>query len=181
MVAIATFIATNSEPRDKPRGKEVDLRCFVDADHAGDTVTRRSRTGFFIFINMVLIICHSKKQTTIEPSVFGSEFVAMKVAMETSRGLRYKLRMMGVLISGPTYMYGDNMSVIHNTQTHESTLKKKSNSICHHAVREVVAMGETLTAHVRSHESVADIATKVLHAGQKRDYLVSQLLYDLAD
>ena len=44
-----------------------------------------------------------------------------------------------------------------------------------------MAMGETLTAHVRSHENVADIATKVLHAGQKRDYLVSQLLYDLAD
>jgi len=165
----------------EPRGKEVDLRCFVDADHAGDTVTRRSRTGFFIFINMAPVIFYSKKQTTIESSVFGSEFVAMKVAMETSRGLRYKLRMMGVPICGPTYMYGDNMSVIHNTQKPESTLKKKSNSICYHAVREAVAMGETLTAHVRSHENVADIATKVLHAGQKRDYLVSQLLYDLAD
>jgi len=159
----------------------VDLRCFVDADHAGDTVTRRFRTGFFIFINMAPVIFHSKKQTTIESSVFGSEFVAMKVAMETSRGLRYKLRMMGVPICGSTYMYGDNMSVIHNTQKPESTLKKKSNSICYHAVREAVAMGETLTAHVRSHENVADIATKVLHAGQKRDYLVSQLLYDLAD
>ena len=64
-------------------------------------------------------------------------------------------------------MYGDNMSVIHNTQKPESTLKKKSNSICYHAVREAVAMGETLTAHVRSHEKVTDIATKVLHAGQK--------------
>ena len=89
--------------------------------------------------------------------------------------------MMGVPISGPTYMYGDNMSVIHNTQKPESTLKKKSNSICYHAVREAVAMGEILTAHVRSHLNVADIATKVLHAGQKRDYLVSHLLYDLAD
>jgi len=76
----------------------------VDADHAGDTVSRRSRTGFFIYVNMAPIVFHSKKETTIETSVFGSEFVAMKAAMETSRGLRYKLRMMGVPINGPTYM-----------------------------------------------------------------------------
>ena len=101
--------------------------------------------------------------------------------MEVVRGLQYKLRMMGVPLSGPTYAYGDNMSVIHNTQRPESMLKKKSNSICYHSIRESVAMGETLTGHVRTHENVADIATKVLHAGQKRNYLVSQLLYDIAD
>ena len=133
----------------EPRGKDVDLRLFVDSDHAGDTVTRRSRTGFFIFMNMALVSWHSKKQSTIETSVFGAEFVAMKVAMEVMRGLRYKLRMMGVPVTGPTYTYGDNMSVIHNTQRPESTLKKKSNSICFHAIRESVAMGEMATAHIR--------------------------------
>jgi hypothetical protein len=30
----------------EPRGKEVDLRAFVDSDHAGDKSTRRSRTVF---------------------------------------------------------------------------------------------------------------------------------------
>ena len=65
----------------------------------------------------------------------------MKQGMEAVRGLRYKLRMIGVQISGPTYVYGDNMSVIHHTQGPESTLRKKSNSICYHAVRESVAMG----------------------------------------
>lgn len=165
----------------EPRGKEVDVRCFVDADHAGDTVSRRSRTGFFIYINMAPIVFHSKKQTTIETSVFGSEFAAMKQAMETCRGLRYKLRMMGVPISGPTYMYGENMSVIHNTQRPESVLKKKNLSLCYHAVRESVAMGEMITAHIRTNENVADIATKILCAGQKRNYLVSKLLYDVAD
>ena len=93
------------------RGKEIDLRMFVDSDHAGDKLTRRSRTGFLIFLNMSLVIWHSKKQATIETSVFGAEFVAMKQGMEALRGLRYKLRMMGVPISGPSYIYGDNMSV----------------------------------------------------------------------
>ena len=81
---------------------------------------------------------------------FGAEFVAMRQAMEVSRGLRYKLRMMGVPIEGPTYMYGDKMSTIHNTQCPESQLKKKSNSICYPVIREAVAMEEVLTGHVKT-------------------------------
>ena len=165
----------------KPRGKEVDLRMFVDSDHAGDSMTRRSRSGFLIYMNMAPIVWSSKKQSTIETSVFGAEFVALKNGMEVLRGLRYKLRMMGVRLSGPSFVYGDNMSVIHNTQRPESTLKKKSNSICYHAVREAVAMGECLVGHVRTHENPADIATKVLPGGQKRDYLVGLVLYDICD
>ena len=77
----------------------------------------------------------------------GAEIVAMKQGMEAVRGLRYKLRIMGVWISGPTYIYGDNMSVINNTQHPESTLRKKSNLICYHAVRELVATGESFWTH----------------------------------
>jgi hypothetical protein len=51
----------------------------------------------------------------VESSVFGAEFVAMKNGIETTRGIRYKLRMMGVTIDGPAYVYGDNISVVHNT------------------------------------------------------------------
>ena len=162
-------------------GKPVDLRLFVDSSHADDKLTRRSRTGYFIYMNMAPIAWLSKKQATIETSVFGAEFVAMKLGMEALRGIRYKLRMMGVEITGPSYIYGDNMSVIHNTQRPESTLKKKSNSICYHAVRESVAMGESLTGHISTHENPADLATKIIPGGRKRDYLVSMILYDLVE
>ena len=99
-----------------PRGKEVLMRLFVDSSHADDKKTRRSRTGYFIFLNMAPVAWLSKKQATIETSVFGAEFVAMKLGVEHVRSLRYKLRMMGIPIDTPTYVYGDNMSVIHNTQ-----------------------------------------------------------------
>ena len=97
------------------------------------------------------------------------------------RGLRYKLRMMVVRISGLTYIYGDNMSVIHNTQLPESTLRKKSNSICYHAVRELVAMGESLTGHIPTAENCADLATKIIPGGKKRDHLVGKLLFGIFD
>ena len=111
--------------------------------------------------------------------IFGAKFVAMKVAMEVMRGLRYKLRMMGVPVTGPTYAYGDNMSVIHNAQQSESTLKKKSNSIYYHAIRESAAMGEMVTAHIRTTENIAGLGTNVIPGGQKIDHLIGKLLHDL--
>ena len=101
---------------------------MLDSDHAGDEADRRSCTGYMIYVNMALIDWLSKKQATVEKAVFGSEFVAMMHGVETLRGLhyklRYKLRMMGVFIDGPTYVYEDNMSVIFNTSRPESQLKK---------------------------------------------------------
>ena len=103
-----------------------------------------------------------KKQATIETSAFGAEFMAMKHGMETLEDLRYKLCMMGVPISGLSDIYGDNMSVIHNMQHLESTLKKKSNKICYHAIHELVAMGESRTGHVATAENPANLATKII-------------------
>ncbi len=101
----------------------------------------------------------------------------MRTGLETVQGLRYKLRMMGIPLKTPTYIYGDNMSVINNTSKPESTLKKKANSVCYHYIREAVAADECRTAHVSTHENPADIATKSSISGEKRDRLMGKLLY----
>jgi len=88
----------------KPLGDIVDLRLYVNSSHANDKVNRRSQTGFFVFLNSALIQWMSKKQPTIETSVFGAEFIAMKNGIETVHRICYKLRMMGVQLSGLTYM-----------------------------------------------------------------------------
>ena len=153
---------------------------FVDSDHAGDKKDRRSRTGFMVYVNTALIQWYTKKQATIEGAVFGAEFVAMKTGVETLRGIRYKLRMMDVEIDGPTYIYGDNQSVIYNTSKPESILKKKSNSICYHFIREAVAMKECLTTHIPTLKNFADMLTKVLY-GKKRKDLVGGVLHFIYD
>ena len=45
----------------EPRGIAFTTRSFVDSDHAGDMITRRSRTGFLIFLNNAPIYWFSKK------------------------------------------------------------------------------------------------------------------------
>ncbi|KAL7549770.1 hypothetical protein ACHAWF_015449 [Thalassiosira exigua] len=47
-----------------------------------------------IFANQGLVQWFSKKQATVETSVFGAEFVAMKNGMKCLRGIQYKLRML---------------------------------------------------------------------------------------
>ena len=59
-------------------------------------------------------------------------------------------------------------------------MKKKSNAICYHAVRESVAMGESLTAHIPPDRNVADLLTKLLY-GQKRKNIVGEILFDIYD
>ncbi len=130
---------------------------------------------------MAPIVWHSKKQAMIETSVFGAEFVTMKQGMEALWGLRYKLQMMGVSVSGPSYIFGDNMSVIHNTKWPELTLKKKSNSICYHTMCESVAIGESLTGHILTHDNPVDICTKLILGGMKHDHLIGLVLYDICD
>jgi hypothetical protein len=89
--------------------------------------------------------------------------------------------MTGVAIDGPTYVYGDNISVVHNTQHPESVLKKKINALCHHAVRDSAAMGESIIGHIPSVNNPADICTKAVPGGQKRDHLIGLLLHDIVD
>ncbi|GFH48973.1 Blackbeard [Chaetoceros tenuissimus] len=137
---------------------------FVDSDHAGDKVTRRSQTGILLYLNSAPIIWYSKRQATVESSTFGSEFVALRIASELIISMRYKLRMMGVPIEGPTHVFCDNEAVYKNSSIAHSTLKKKHNSICFHRVQECVAAGIQVMHKVDSVDNLSDILTKSLPA-----------------
>ena len=155
------------------------MRAKVDADHAGDTVTRRSRTGFMIFLNRSLVYFSSKKQTSVESSSFGSEFVAMKQCCEYIRGLRYKLRMMGIPCNRPTYIEGDNQLVLSNASIPDSMIKKKSQSIAYFFVWEGSARDEWRVAYVKSNKNEADLLTKQLPHGEKQKGFVRNLLHHI--
>eukprot|EP00978_Attheya_sp_CCMP212_P039751 scaffold209883_cov59-Attheya_sp.AAC.1 len=80
----------------KARGRSVTTTAFVDASHAANKKTRKSHTGFLIFLNRAPVIFYSKRQQTVEASTFSSEFIAMKACIEAIEALRFKLRMFGV-------------------------------------------------------------------------------------
>ena len=146
----------------EPRGKPVRISGYFDADHAGCLQTRRSTTGIIMFLNGTPVKWFSKRQSTIESSTYGSEIVAGQIAVEFAIEMRYKLRMLGVRVEGSCILYGDNNSMILNTTTPSSMIKKKHNSIAYHRVREGVAAGIVDIVHVESVNNLADILTRPL-------------------
>jgi hypothetical protein len=138
-------------------------------------------TGFVIYLNMAPIVWFSKRHPTVESSVFGAECVAMKNGIETTHGLCYKLIMMDAALESPTYIYGDIMSLVRNTQCLQSVLKKKSNIVCYHVIQDSVLVGESSIVHVYSVKKYGDSCTKVVPCYQMHDHLIDILLHNLVD
>ena len=132
--------------------------------------------GILIFINRAPIIWVSKRTNTVESSTFGSEIVAMRNAVDVIEGLRYKLRMFGVDIDGPTNVFCDNEAVTKNCSIPESTLKKKHHSINYHRNREAVAAGTIRIAKEDTKTNLSDIFTKILPAFI-RNALLDKFMY----
>ena len=134
---------------------------FVDGNHAGNKQTRRSRTGFMICMKFV------------------AEFIAMNVSVDTLHDTKYKLMMMVIPISGPSYFYGGNMLVIHDSSNLVLTLMKKCNAIAYHALHKSEAIKESFTGHIRSEDNAANLLNKVVTGWEKN--LLSLVLYDIYD
>ena len=132
-------------------------------------MTRRSHTGVLILINKAPILWFSQQQNTVETSTFGSEFVAMRIAVKLVEGLRYKLRFMGIEVDGPTNVFCDNESALKNTTRPESTLKNKHNAIAYHRTREAQAAGIVRISKEGGETNLADLFTKLLAGPRLRE------------
>ena len=161
-----------------PRGRSVMTTAYVDASHAANKKTRRSHSGYIIFVNRAPIIWYSKRQQTVEASTFSSEYIALKTCIEAIQTLRFKLRMFGVPMEegDPTNIYCDNQSVVTNSSNVESMLNKKHNSIAFHYTRWNVAAGIVSIAWISTKENLADPFTKRLSKAV-RDYLFGNWTY----
>ena len=112
----------------------------------------------------------------METSTFGSEFQAMKNAVELTESLRYKLRMFGVPIDGPTDIFCDNEAAYKNTSLPESTLKKKHHSISYHRCGEAVAAGTVRVTKEGTRTNLSNLFTKILPQ-LRREELLDKFTY----
>jgi hypothetical protein len=162
--------ATEAIPSNVPEalGHSVTTTCWVDADHAGCRLTRRSQTGLVIYVNSAPIVWFSKRQNTVESATFGAEFIALKTAIEHIDALRYKLRMFGIPLEGSTSVFCDNEAVVKNSTFTESTLKWKHLSIAYHCCREAQAAGYIRISFTAGEDNRADLLTKLLPGPRMR-------------
>ena len=98
----------------------------------------------------------------VETATFGSEFTVAKIGTEQVMGLRYKLRCFGAPLDGPTWVFGDNESVIKNSTIPQSVLKKRHSALVYHRDCEACAAGVIYFIHIPGIINVADVLTKFL-------------------
>jgi hypothetical protein len=107
--------ADKSKPPNAPEpwGEPEQVNIFVDADHDGNKVTRRSHSGILIYLDNVPIDWYSKRQYTVGSSLFGSKFIPLRIATGKLELVGYKLRLMGIPLLGPaSNVFCDNESVL---------------------------------------------------------------------
>ena len=97
-------------------------------------------------------------------------------ATEQIMDLRYTLRMMGVPLDGPSWMFGDNYSVIVSSTIPHSSLNKRHTALSYHRVRECIASETIHFQHVPGRCNPSDVLTKYL-SWSKFWPLVQPLLY----
>ena len=117
-----------------------------------------------------------ESQNTVESSTFGSEFIALKSAVEMLIGLRFKLRCFGIPIDEPSNVMCDNEAVTKNVRSPQSTLSKKHNPVAFHKCREGVAAFIYRCAHEPTGTKLSNLFTKQ-KSSTERNRLIFKFMY----
>ena len=128
-----------------------------------------------MFLGSTPIQWRSKRQNTTAGSTFEAEYVAYRNAVDEIKATRFLLRSMGLKVSGPSALYGDNLGMIMNVYEYRSPLKKKHLAICYHRCREAVAAGIIVAGKIHTKLNLSDILTKALpapHLAELADVLI---------
>ncbi|GJX41218.1 ribonuclease H-like domain-containing protein [Tanacetum coccineum] len=138
------------------------LTAYTDADWAGCPVTRRSTSGYCVFLGDNLLSWSAKRQVTLSRSSAEAEYRGVANVVAETAWVRNLLLELHAPLTTATLVYCDNVSAVYLSTNPVQHQRTKHIEIDIHFVRDYVASGHVRVLHVPSRFQYADIFTKGL-------------------
>ncbi|XP_071740067.1 uncharacterized mitochondrial protein AtMg00810-like [Rutidosis leptorrhynchoides] len=138
------------------------LIAYSDADWGGCSSSRRSTSGYCVFLGDNLLSWSSKRQNVVSRSSAEAEYRGVANAAAETCWLRNLLCELGTPPIKATIVYCDNISSVYMTANPVQHRRTKHIEIDIHFVRDLVTLGHIRVLHVPSRSQYADIFTKGL-------------------
>jgi hypothetical protein len=138
------------------------LISFSDADWAGDTVTRKSRSGYTLQLNLGPIEWYSKGQTITSTSSCMSETIAAVEAAKAIVSMRLLLYELGYEQPGSSRLYVDNEATVLNANGTNQSKRSKHFQIRTELLRVYTDLGRIHVFKVHTNLNISDLHTKAL-------------------
>ena len=141
-----------------------DLKGYCDSDFAGDSDTRKSVSGFVIYLCGAAIAWRSKGQKSVTLSSTEAEYVAISEVTTEILYIAGILKFLNIPLEYPITVNVDNIGAIYLTKNATTGSRTKHVDTRYHFVRDYVEDGIIKVQFVRSEENHADIFTKNLNS-----------------
>ena len=138
------------------------LDCFVDADWAGDSVDRKSTSGYVIRLFENTVFWKSRKQSSVTKSSTFAEYIALSEAITEVKLIKDVIEFFDIKLKHPVAIYEDNLGALNIAKYGNFTKNSKYIEVHYHFVNESYKEGMIDVVKVTSDGNVADIFTKAL-------------------
>lgn len=146
----------------KRNSSDSKVKCFVDADWAGDVGDRKSTSGYILTIFGCTISWQSKKQPTVSLSSTEAEYIALSFAITEACWIKKLLLDFKLDFEKQIEIFEDNQSVIKLTKSNENNKRLKHVDIKYHYIIDNIRNGFIKLEYIKSADNVADMFTKPL-------------------
>jgi hypothetical protein len=136
------------------------LTVYSDSDWAADMNTRRSVTGFTIFLQGVPVLWKSQSQKTVSLSSSEAEYYAMSEAVKEIKFITQVLESVGLKVQKPIIVNVDNVGAIFVAENHSATKHTRHVDARYHFVREFIINGQIKIIFVKTSDNKSDIFIK---------------------
>ncbi|GKB15834.1 ribonuclease H-like domain-containing protein [Tanacetum coccineum] len=126
------------------------LTAYTDADWAGCPVTRRSTSGYCVFLGDNILSWSAKRQVILSRSSAEAEYIGVANVVAETAWIQNLLLELHAPLSTATLVYCDNVSDVYMSTNPVQHQRTKHIEIDINFVREYVASGQVRVLHVPS-------------------------------